>query len=339
MTSQDSPIALRCRERKAAQEGHFDEAFEYNARRRVVLGSSLNKNALVFYDKYALICRYQGRPIEDGIEELLTSAIIDVSMLNQDIASLLHVEQYLCAHNRYKEAKKVSDYYYSTMVRYGSKVRREDGFNQSMAINKNYVSMLTKNRHKLVAALIVVSILIVALIGVLLLVASSRRKLFNLNERLDRSDKIAKTYMAHFFKLYSSYIESMTTFKKRIYTLLHSGQVENATNMIAPSKENEWEELRIMMNNFDSAFISVYPNYVAQFNSMLKEQYHIKLEPNEPLTVELRIFALIKMGVEDSGEIANALHISIKTVYNKRSEIKNKLAIPHEEFLNTLREI
>lgn len=335
----DSPYALRYMERMAAQEGRMNEAFEYNDRRRVVLGSRLNTNALVFYDKYVLICHYQGRPIEEGISDLLTSAIIDVSVLNQDIASPLPLEQYLCTHNMFKEAKKISDYYYSTMIRYGSKARRENAFKQSMEIYNNYVDILTRNRLVLVAALSVVSILIVALIAVLLYVLSARHKLSFLNDKLAKSDKLSKTYMTHFFQLYSAYVDSMSEFRHKISTMLHRGRVEDVIRLAAPSKENEWEEIRGLMNNFDSAFLSVYPDYIKEFNSMLKEECRITPKPNEIMTIELRIFALIKMGVEDSGEIANALHISIKTVYNKRSEIKSKLAIPYEDFLKNLGEI
>lgn len=335
----DSPLALRYRERKAAEEGRFEEAFDFNSRRRDILGPKLYENALVFYDRYALVCHFQGCPIEDAIGELLTSAIIDVSRVNQDMVSLLYVEKYLSDHNRFDEAKKVSDYYYSTMTRFGSMVRQVAGFNQSMAINNEYLCMLSKNRHRLVAALAIVSFLIIALLVVFLYVVSARRKLSILNEKLVRSDKVAKTYMTHFFCLYSSYIESMTAFKKRICTMLHKGQVENAIRITAPSKENESEELREMVNNFDSAFISVYKNYVEEFNSMLREEFRITPMSGELMTNELRIFALIKMGVEDSREISNTLHLSIKTVYNKRYEIKNKLLVPYGEFLRRLSEI
>lgn len=82
-----------------------------------------------------------------------------------------------------------------------------------------------------------------------------------------------------------------------------------------------------------------FPTFVEDFNSLLKPECHIVLKDSEKLNTELRIFAMIKLGVTESARISELLHYSIKTVYNKRSGINPKLAIPKEKFEKMLKEL
>lgn len=92
-----------------------------------------------------------------------------------------------------------------------------------------------------------------------------------------------------------------------------------------------------MYDSFDSAFLDIFPTFVEDFNSLLKPECRIVLKDSEKLTTELRIFAMIKLGVTESSRISELLHYSIKTVYNKRSGINSKLAIPKEQFEKRLK--
>lgn len=86
-------------------------------------------------------------------------------------------------------------------------------------------------------------------------------------------------------------------------------------------------DTREFFMNFDTAFLNLYPNFIKEFNSLLREGEEIIPKRGEILTTELRIFALIRMGIKDSSKIATLLFYSPQTIYNHRSVVKNKAKI------------
>jgi DNA-binding NarL/FixJ family response regulator len=91
-------------------------------------------------------------------------------------------------------------------------------------------------------------------------------------------------------------------------------------------------ELSELFENFDHIFLHLYPNFVEDFNSLLLEEERFTLKPNELLNVELRIFALVRLGITDSSKIARFLHYSANTIYSYRTRIRNKAAVARHEF-------
>ena len=83
--------------------------------------------------------------------------------------------------------------------------------------------------------------------------------------------------------------------------------------------------------NFDNAFLHLYPDFVTEFNRLLQPEERFIMKPGELLNTELRIFAIIRLGIDDSSKIANFLHYSINTIYTYRNKVKNK-AINRENF-------
>ncbi len=100
------------------------------------------------------------------------------------------------------------------------------------------------------------------------------------------------------------------------------------------------QELKELYKLFDNIFLHLYPNFVEEFNSLLLEEEQFNLKPNELLNVELRIFALIRLGITDSSRIANFLHYSVNTIYNYRTRVRNKAAVPpRDKFESLVRKI
>ena len=79
-------------------------------------------------------------------------------------------------------------------------------------------------------------------------------------------------------------------------------------------------------------FLHLYPNFVEDFNNLLVEQERFVLKPNELLNVELRIFALVRLGISDSSKIAKFLRYSANTIYSYRTRVRNKSLVPRDEF-------
>lgn len=98
-------------------------------------------------------------------------------------------------------------------------------------------------------------------------------------------------------------------------------------------------ELKNFYKTFDTSFLSLYPTFVEEFNALLKEDSRIKLKDGELLSTELRIFALIKLGITQSSHIASLLRYSVNTIYNYRAQVKNAALENRENFEETVRKI
>ena len=99
---------------------------------------------------------------------------------------------------------------------------------------------------------------------------------------------------------------------------IKTGQVDELYKSSSRPFEKELEGLYA---NFDKAFLKLYPSFVDEFNSLLKPEDSYKLEKDQ-LNTELRIFALMRMGITDVGQIAVFLHYSVQTIYNYKSKVK-----------------
>ena len=97
------------------------------------------------------------------------------------------------------------------------------------------------------------------------------------------------------------------------------------------------DELKDFYQSFDSVFLHIYPNFVNDFNSLLQEDKKIILKEGELLNTELRIYALVRLGITDSVKIAEFLHCSPQTVYNNRFRVRNKAVLPKAEFVESVR--
>ena len=100
-----------------------------------------------------------------------------------------------------------------------------------------------------------------------------------------------------------------------------------------------YEELEELYANFDTAFLHLFPNFVGKFNDLLQENEQILPKKGELLNTELRIFALIRLGIEDSSQIAEFLRYSVNTIYNYRAKVRNKARGSREDFDDLVRKI
>ena len=336
----DGETMLRENEKIAAREGRTDEALRFNdIRLERVDKDNQEKLALILYDRHSIYRYYMKRPVGDHAEYILESAILDIESANQNIASLRIVEAYLISVGDISSAKIVSDYYYSALLRFGSRTRLLDALDISMRINDEYSRMLTRRKRVIQASLVGIVILLAFILLILRQVLSSRHHIRALNQKLERSSKTALSYVLGFFNLYSSYMSRILSLRSKINVNVRRGNYDYVLSLTDPSNDITGEELKSMHSYFDKAFLDIFPNYVDEFNALLKPECRITPKPTELLNQDLRIFAIIKLGITDSQKISELLHCSIKTVYNKRSEMNSKLAVDKDDFMKKLMEI
>ena len=151
------------------------------------------------------------------------------------------------------------------------------------------------------------------------------------NEQLSDSNAVKVQYIARFFDLCSMYIDKMDDYRKSLKKLAQDRKFEDLYKRLKSTSmlEEEQEEL---YKNFDAIFLNLYPSFVEDFNALLTEDERIVLKQEDLLNKELRIYALLRLGITDSVKIASFLRCSLSTVYNYRTKVRNKAAISREEF-------
>lgn len=163
-------------------------------------------------------------------------------------------------------------------------------------------------------------------------------ELLKVNKDLQETNLIKEEYMAQFFELCSSYIDKLDHNRKSMLKKLSNKQYDEL-NRELKSQDYIKTELDDLYHNFDVIFLSLYPTFIHEFNKLLKPEEQIALKPDELLNSELRIFALIRLGISDSTKIARFLRYSLRTVYNYRVKVKNKVVGSKEDFDERIKEI
>ncbi|MBU3808397.1 MAG: transcriptional regulator [Candidatus Phocaeicola faecipullorum] len=163
-------------------------------------------------------------------------------------------------------------------------------------------------------------------------------KLKTSNNQLQESNYVKEEYIGYVFSICSSYISKLDEYRKNIGRKLKAGQIDDI-KLLTSSTTMVQNELKEFYHSFDAIFLHVYPDFVEDFNSLLRPEERIVLKEGELLNTELRIYALVRLGISDSVKIAEFLHCSPQTVYNNRLKTRNKAVIPKEKFADTVRSL
>lgn len=163
-------------------------------------------------------------------------------------------------------------------------------------------------------------------------------QLQEVNDQLRESNYVKEEYIGYVFNICSTYISKLEEFRKNINRKLKVGQIEDVKAM-TDSSATASNELKEFYQNFDTIFLHLYPDFVGDFNALLLPEERIELKEGELLNTELRIHALIRLGITDSVKIADFLHCSAQTIYNNRLRTRNKSIIPKEDFINAVKKL
>lgn len=230
--------------------------------------------------------------------------------------------------------------------------RAEEGVSFYTIINTAYQQKEEKQKQILEVYLVLISVLSLALIVALVYVFKQVKKLVRIrkelhhsntqlarlntelseiNQNLQEVNHIKEQYIAHFFSLCSANIDKLENYRKLLYKKANRNQYDELLKLLK-SNTIEEKELEELYKNLDTIFLSIYPNFVSEFNDLLLEEEQIIPKKGELLNTELRIFALIRLGITDSNKIAEFLRYSLRTVYNYRTKVRNKAKGERDEF-------
>lgn len=182
--------------------------------------------------------------------------------------------------------------------------------------------------------------------------SQTRRQLKEANDRLeilyrnvrDEAGELAagndakERYIADIFAICSDYISKLDEFRRKIYRKIVAHNFDEVKEL-TKSHELSHGEIKELYQNFDSIFLKVYPNFVDDFNTLLRPDERVAMKKPGVLTTELRIYALVRLGINDSVKIARFLHCSTQSVYNARMKMRYKSDISKEQFAEAVRRL
>ncbi|MFI3280876.1 MAG: DUF6377 domain-containing protein [Rikenellaceae bacterium] len=152
-----------------------------------------------------------------------------------------------------------------------------------------------------------------------------------LNSKIVESDRVKEEYIAIFFMKCSEYIDQIENNHRHVRKCLRDGKITELKQEYH-DVYNSSIEMEKFYNLFDSTFLNLYPTFVEEFNSLLTEESQITPRKGESLTVELRIYALVRLGITDPAKISAMLRYSMNTIYNYRSRVRNHANCDKSEF-------
>jgi len=226
-------------------------------------------------------------------------------------------------------------------------------------INATYDIKMKQEKERLVVFLLIIIVLAVVLFVATLYIykklkelAAARHLLKNtneelrrfnddlkkLNEKLSEANHVKQEYISYVFTMCSAYIDKLEDFRKKVSRKIKAGQTEE---LYKETKSNTFvnDELKEFYKSFDSIFLNLYPNFIDDFNSLLQDDERIYPKEGELLSPELRIYALVRLGIGDSVKIASFLHYSPQTVYNYRLKVRNKAKVQKEDFPSAVKKL
>lgn len=256
-----------------------------------------------------VLCHEQGDP-EGEIHWYIRSAIADICSATKDNASLYCVaigimDQDIARSFRYTQVALDDALFYN------SKIRPFQIAKNLPAIEKAYTAMIRKEVNRRNILLLLISLLAVFLIIIVLMMLSYHRRLQRAVAALSEANAAKEEFLALFLSMSSSYLDKLRHHLSR-------DQME--------------DELKSFYAAFDNAFLELYPSFVEDFNSLLVPEARVELKRGEKLNTELRIFALIRLGVDQSSHIASLLRYSVNTIYNYRAQVKASALSGRDDF-------
>ncbi len=231
---------------------------------------------------------------------------------------------------------------------YNSRVKNSVIARVQPIIESNYLDRIETQRRNLRRSTILLSVFIALLAGALAvigiqmrMVSRARRnlqemngQLSELNRSLNEANVVKEKYIGYFMNRCALYINKLCAYRKDVSHKLRSGQIDR---LKIPPKEQD-REFDELYAEFDEAFLKLYPSFVEEFNELLRPEARYETTEGR-LNTELRIFALMRLGLTNVNQIAEFLRCSLQTVYNYKSKIKSKAQPGIEHFEEEVRKL
>ena len=355
---------LQLKEDSARNAHNYDLAIEINDTflSKTTLGTP--EHASVAFRR-SLIYQWQGDK-KNQKYFLTLSAISDIQSAIKDQASLMNLAQILYEEGDIDRAYNYIRFSWNATRFYNAKLRSLQSSSILSLIDKTYQTKIEKQKTKLQYFLIITTSLLILLLFTVIVIYRQIKRIsiakmtlqranddlnrlnvelnalneelkqvnqtvFSTNNALIESNKIKEVYIGKFIELCSIYINKIGDYRKKVHTTIKDGNISEA-KLITQSQDIMNEEFDELYASFDRAFLQLFPDFIEKVNELLNENDKFILHKGELLHPELRIIALMRLGIVDGSKISQFLRYSLTTVYNYRTKTKNRTYLQKDEF-------
>jgi len=322
---------------------------EFFERMMAMYGPESPEHAMLTY-MYATVCLHWGDR-NRALEYYIRSAISDIRNCTRETLSLQRVASLRYDDGYYRDAYDFTMVTISDIKDSGISFRGPDIYNNYSIIVSTLREEERRARNTLqwLSTVCIVGVLILVVVSLFLYRLMKRNlrikrelaesnlnlsdaiaKLNSINELLNEKNTLLyennqakESYIAEFFDVCFHYIDKVEQMQKSLYKLAVSRSFDALTRRLQ-SDEMVSAETSELYRRFDSIFLKLYPTFIDDFNRLLRDEEKIKLHPGTLLTRELRIYALMRLGITDSGKIAAFLRCSTSTIYNYRTRMRKR---------------
>ncbi|WP_092580872.1 DUF6377 domain-containing protein [Hyunsoonleella jejuensis] len=361
--SPNSDESLALVEKGYRDERNINKALEINSKRLSQVDMATPQYSQITFER-ALLYELD-KNTQEQKKFLTLSAISDIQASVKDNASLTELAMIFFKEGDIERAHKYIDFSVEDAEFYNSRLRYTNISNKLSVISKAYEAKSFEQKTELKKLLIFISVLVLFLLVTIIYIyrqikrlsaarkdlKNANNKLQDLNEQLSLSnedlsrlynelsdsDRVKEQYIGTFLNLYSDYINKLDTYRKMVRKYIVSNKT-NALLELTKSKQLIENELNIFYENFDKSFLHIYPDFVEKLNTLLKDEEKLIVKDEQALNTELRIFALIRLGITNSSKISKILRYSVNTIYNYRVKVKNS-AKDRNTFEDSVRKI
>ena len=345
-------------------QNKWDEALKVNDERLKMCKEGSHEYGIVAYYRYLIYRSLKNEEMKKYW--LLKSAICDVKCAINDQASLWMLADILSQEGDVERSYKYINFSWNANKSFSTRIRSWQISPVLGTIDHNYQAQLKKANQRLVFAIICVSLLVLSL-GVLAFYVNKQKKYVTIarnelkktneqleelnkklsatnemlktsNDKLNESNGVKEEYIGQFLGACSHYIDKLDKLRLHVNKMVKNREYQELYSMTRSSELKE-HELGELYANFDKVFLHLFPNFVEDLNSLLKPEAQIHLTDAAKLPAMVRVFALIRLGIDDSTKIAEFLHYAVNTIYNYRAKLRNGAIGERNEFEKNVKEL
>ncbi|MDF2192944.1 DUF6377 domain-containing protein [Paraflavitalea sp. CAU 1676] len=293
----------------------------------------------------------QSGQTDTAIRLLIQAAIADIKSSTKETAAIFNLASLLFKQGDLQSASTYIEKALNDAFSYGARQRKIQVSAILPLIEAEKVNRVESEKRTLITYAAIVTLLVIALVVLIIIIFRQLRKLKvaqqiiteanikqqEINNKLLEANKFKDEYIGYFFNGNSEFYAKMEKFKKNLEVKVADRKLEEIrllANTINIKKEKEE-----LLGNFDRIFLKLFPHFIEEFNTLFAPENQIQLKENELLNTDLRIFALIRMGLHDSEKIARILEYSVNTINTYKTKIKNKSIVPNDEFEHRIMDI
>ena len=330
-------------------EGNLEEAKKDIASYYQLIDSASNEAARALYH-LSLIYKIEKDELNEE-QSLICSVMADIKSAVKQNRSLRLLAQIRNDKGDIRRAYRYLDISLQDANFYNTRLRNSQIAEAIPIIQKEYQLQRDKQALYLWAGIVISTFFLLLILGIALYLRKKRKdlsvarsQLLSINDKLNRincevqekneelqsltsnlmeSDRVKEKYIGHFLKLCSMYILKIGDYQKLVNRNIKSGQIEELYKLNS-STQYLLKESKDFYSQFDEAFLQIYPSFVKELNALLKEDQQYTLKEGEFLNAELRICALIRLGIKDSSQIAEFMGYNPVTVYTYRTKVKSR---------------